>query len=119
MNATLFCVATGQIVFILSPGYALLPEPLQFVSPMVISLAEMVDVVIPAPNRQDDPNRYYPFRSEHPAVWSKKPSAIQGFKDQSTRVVLDEVLGLELLNFGRLLKLRPGENAEVVLENGR
>ena len=56
-----------------------------------------------------DPNNYYPSRSELPAIWADFSNAIQGFKDCSTtRLVLDEVLGLELSNFARLLKLRPG-----------
>ena len=81
-----------KVVFILSPGYALLPEPHQFVYAMVILLVEgRFEDVIPAPNQQVDPYRYYPFRSELPAVWSDISSAIQGFKDHSmTRVVLDE-----------------------------
>ena len=99
-----------KIVFVLSPGYVLLPEPLQFVYAMVVMLAEgRFDVMIPAPNRQVDPSFYYPYRSELPAIWSDISNAIQGFKDHSTtRVVLDEGLRLELYNFGRLLKLRPG-----------
>ena len=41
-----------KIIFVLSPGYALLPEPLQFVYAMVVMLAEgQFDVMIPAPNR--------------------------------------------------------------------
>ena len=56
--------------------------------------------LLPLSNR----TRYYPF-----AIWSEISSAIQGFKDYSTtRVVLDEGLGLELSTFGRLLKMRPG-----------
>ena len=65
-------------------------------------------MIIPAPNRTVDPNNYYPSRSELPAIWADISNAIQGFKDCSTtRLVLDEVLGLELSNFARLLKLRP------------
>ena len=56
-----------------------------------------------------DPNNYYPSRSELPAISADISNAIQGFKDCSTtRLVLDEVLGLELSNFAKLLKLRPG-----------
>ena len=66
-------------------------------------------MIIPAPNRMVEPNNYYPPRSELPAIWSDISNAIQGFKDCSTtRLVLDEVLGLELSNFARLLKLSPG-----------
>ena len=99
-----------KVVFVLSPGYAALPEPLQFVYTMVTTIAEgRFNVIIPAPNRVVDPNIYYPSRSELPAVWADISNAIQGLKDCSTaRLVLDEVLGMELSNFARLLKLRPG-----------
>ena len=77
---------------------------------MVTTLAEgQFNVIIPAPNRIVDPNNVYPLRSELPALWADISNAIQDFKDCSTtRVVPDEVLGLELSNFARLLKLRPG-----------
>ena len=99
-----------KIIFVLSPGYATLPEPLQFVYTMVTSLAEgRFSVIIPRPNRMVDPNNYYPPRSELPAIWADISSAIQEFKDCSTtRLVLDEVLRLELSSVARLLKLRPG-----------
>ena len=65
-------------------------------------------MIIPAPNRTVDPNNYYTSRSELPTIWADISNAIQGFKDCSTtRLVLDEVLGLEMSNFTRLLKLRP------------
>ena len=58
-----------KIIFVLSPGYATLPEPLQFLYTMVTTLAEgRFNVIIPAPNRIFDPNNYYPLRSELPAV---------------------------------------------------
>ena len=93
-----------KIIFALSPGYAALPEPLQFEYTMVTTLAErQFSVIIPAPNRMVDPNNYYPSRSELPAIWSDISNAIQGFKYCSTtRLVLEEVLGLELSNFARL-----------------
>ena len=96
-------------VFILFTGYASLSEPLQFLYAMVALLAERrLDVVIPAPKRQVDRNMYYPFRSELPVRRLDISNAIQGFKDDSTtRIVLNEGLGLELSNFGRLLKKRP------------
>ena len=99
-----------KVVFVLSPGSATLPEPLQFVYTMVTTIVEgRFSVIIPAPNRTVDPNKYYPSRSELPAIWADISNAIQGIKDCSTtRLVLDEVLGLELSNFARLLKLRPG-----------
>ena len=99
-----------KVIFVISPGYATLPEPLQFVYTMVTTIAEgRFSVIIPAPNRTVDPNNYYPSRTELHAIWADISIAIQGFKDCSTtRLVLDEVLGLELSNFARLLKLRPG-----------
>ena len=102
-----------KVVFVLSPGYAALPEPLQFVT----TIAEgRFNVIIPAPNRVVDPNNYYPSRSELPAVWADISNAIQGLKDCSTTpLVLDEVLGLELSNFARLLKLRPGVDDDHLL----
>ena len=55
-----------------------------------------------------DPNNYYPPHSELLAIWADISNAIQGFKDCSTtRLMLDEFLGLELSNFARLMKLRP------------
>ena len=106
-----------KVVFVLSPGYATSPEPLQFVYTMVTTIAEgRFSVIIPAPNRTVDPNNYYPYRSELPAIWADISNAIQGFKDCSTtRLVLDEVLGLELSNFARLLKLRPGVDNDHLL----
>ena len=103
-----------KVIFMLSPGYASLREPLQFVYAMIVlSVEGRFDVMISATNRQVDPNLYCPFRSELPAIWSDISNAIQGFKDHSkTRVVLDEGLGLELSNFCRLLKMRPGVDDE-------
>ena len=106
-----------KVVFVLSPGYAILPELLQFVYTMVTTIAEgRFSVIIPAPNRLVDPNNYYPSRSELPAIWAAISNAIQGFKDCSTtRLVLDEVLGSELSKFARLLKLRPGVDDDHLL----
>ena len=83
-----------KIVFVLSPGYAALPEPLQFVYMTVTTRAEgRFDVIIPLPTRSVDHDNYYPLHSELPAVWAYISDAIQGLKEHSTtRVVLDEVL---------------------------
>ena len=112
-----FTQNVAKVVFVLSPGCATLPEPLQFVYTMVTTVAEgQFSVTIPAPNRTVDPNNYYPYRSELPAIWADISNAIQGFKDCSTiRLVLDEVLGLELSNFARLLELRPGVDDDHLL----
>ena len=106
-----------KVIFVLSPGYAALPEPLQFVYTMITTLAEgQFNVIIPAPKRIVDPNNYYPPRSELPAIWADISNAIQGLKDCSTtRLVLDEFLLLEMSNFARLLKLRPGIDDDYLL----
>ena len=50
-----------------------------------------------------------PLRAELPAVWSDISNAMREFKNHSLHMlVLDEVLGLELSNFSRKLKLKPG-----------
>ena len=50
-----------------------------------------------------------PLRAELPAVWSDISNALRGFKDHALHMLkLDEVLGLELSNFSRQLKLKPG-----------
>ena len=84
-----------KVIFVLSPGYAALPEPLQFGYTMVTTLAEgRFHAIIPALNRMVDPNNYYSPRSELFAIWADTSNAIQGFKDCSTtRLMLDEVLG--------------------------
>ena len=80
-----------KVIYVLSPGNAILPEPLQFVYMMVTMIAEgQFSVIIPAPNRTADLNNYYPHRSQLPAIWADISNAIQGFKDCSTtRLVLD------------------------------
>ena len=95
---------TRQLVkvnFMLSPGYASMPEPLQLVYAIGVLLAERrLDAMISGPTRQVDPNLYYPLQSELPVIWSEISIAIQVFRDHSTAsVVLDQGLGLELSNF--------------------
>ena len=69
-----FTMNVVKVIFVLSPGYAALPEPLQFVYTMVTTIAEgRFNVIIPAPNRVVDPDNYYPSRSELPAVWADIP----------------------------------------------
>ena len=84
---------------------------------MVTTIAEgQFDVIIPAPNRSFDHDNNYPLRSKLPAVWADISNAIQGLKEHSTtRVMLDEVLKLELSIVARLLKLRPGVDDNHVL----
>ena len=67
------------------------------------------DVIISSPNREIDMENLRPLRAELPRVWSDISKAMRGFKDHSLHMlVLDEVLGLELSNFSRQLKLKPG-----------
>ena len=67
------------------------------------------DVIISAPNREIEMENLRPLRAELPAMWSDISNAMRGFKDHSLHMlVLDEVLGLELSNFSRQLKLKPG-----------
>ena len=66
-----------KIIFVLSPGYATLTEPLQFVYTMATRLAEgQFKVIIPAPNRIVDPNKYYPLRLELSVVSADISNAI-------------------------------------------
>ena len=106
-------------MFALSPGYAHLPDGLKFVYAMVALLLNgKYDVIISAPNRGIEVENLRSLRAELPAVWSDISNAMRGFKDHSLHVlVLDEVLGLELSNFSRKLKLRPGiDDAHRVIE---
>ena len=105
-----FTKITPRAVFALSPGYARLPDGLKFVYAIVALLSEgKYDVIISAPNREIEMENLRPLRAELPAVWSDISNAMRGFKDHSLHMlVLDEVLGLELSNFSRQLKLKPG-----------
>ena len=99
-----------RVVFALSTGYAHLPDGLKFVYAIVALLSEgKYDVIISAPNRLIEMENLRPLKSELPAVWSDISNAMRGFKDHALHMlVLDEVLGLELSNFSRQLKLKPG-----------
>ena len=81
---------------------------------MIALLSEgKYDVIIPAPNRELEAKNLRPIRSELPAVWSDISNAMRGFKNHSLHtLVLDEVMGLELSNFSRQLKLKPGVNED-------
>ena len=96
-----FNKVTLRVVFALSPGYAHLPDGLKFVYAIV--------AFISAPNRMIEMENLRPLKAELPAVWSDISNAMRGFKDHALHMlVLDEVLGLELSNFSRQLKLKPG-----------
>ena len=105
-----FTKVTPRVVFALSPGYAYLPDGLKFMYATVTLLSEgKYDVIISAPNRMIEMENLRPLRAELPAVWSDISNAMRGFKDHALHMlVLDEVLGLELSNFSRQLKLKPG-----------
>ena len=105
-----FTKVTPRIVFALSPGYAHLPDELKFVYAIVTLLSERkYDVIKSAPNRMIEMENLRPLKAELPAVWSDISNAMRGFKDHALHMlVLDEVLGLELSNFSRQLKLKPG-----------
>ena len=105
-----FTKITARAVFALSPGYARLPDGLKFVNAIVALLSEgKDDVIISAPNRETEMENLRPLSAELPAVWSDISNAMRGFKDHSLHMlVLDEVLGLDLSNFSRQLKLKPG-----------
>ena len=105
-----FNKVTLRVVFALSPGYAHLPDGLKFVYAIVALLSEgKYDVIISAPNRMIEMENLRPLKAELPAVWSDISNAMRGLKDHALHMlVLDEVLGLELSNFSRQLKLKPG-----------
>ena len=108
-----FTKVKPRVVFALSPGYACLPDGLKFVYANVTLLSEgKYDVIISDPNRMIEMENLRPLRAELPAVWSDISNAMRGFKDHALHMlvmlVLDEVLGLELSNFSRQLKLKPG-----------
>ena len=66
-------------------------------------------MIISTPNCEIEIENPRPLRAELLAVWSDISNAMRGFKDHALHMlVLDEVLGLELSNFNRQLKLKPG-----------
>ena len=66
-------------------------------------------MIISAPKRMIEMENLRPLKAELPEVWSDISNAMRGFKDHALHMlVLDEVLGLELSNFSRQLKLKPG-----------
>ena len=109
-----FTKITPRVVFALSPGYAHLPDGLKFVYAILALLLEgKYDVIISAPNRGIEMENLKPLRAELPAVWSDISNAMPGFKNHSVhKLVLDEVLVLELSKFSRQLKLKPAIDDE-------
>ena len=115
LKESAFPKITPKAVFALSSGYAHLPDGLKFVYAMVALLSEgKYDVIISAPNRRKEVENLKPIRAELPAVWSDISNARRAFKDHSLHMlVLDEILGLELSNISRQLKLRPGIDDDI------
>ena len=105
-----FNKVTLRVVFALSPGYAHLPDGLKFMYAILALLSEgKCVVIISAPNRMIEMENLRPLKAELPAVWSDISNAMRGFKDHALHMlVVDEVLGLELSNYSRQLKLKPG-----------
>ena len=101
---------TPKAVIALSSGYTHLPDGLKFVYAMEALLSEgKYDVIISAPNREVEARKLRPLRAELPAVLSDISNAMRGFQDLSLHIlVFDEVLELQLSNFSRQLKLKPG-----------
>ena len=105
-----FTKVTPRVVFALSPGYACLSNGLKFVYAIVTLLSEgKYDVIISAPNRKIEMENLKPLRAELLAVWSDISNAMRRLKNHALHMlVLDEVLRLELSNFSRQLKFKPG-----------
>ena len=105
-----FAKITPRAVFALTPGYAHLPDGLKLVYAMVALLSEgKYDVIMSAPYRGIEMENLRALRAELSAVWSDISNAMRGPKNHSLHMlVLEDVLGLELSNFSRQLKLKPG-----------
>ena len=90
-------------VFVVSPGYAHLPDGLNVVYAMIALLSEgKYDEIIRAPNREVEATDLITLWSKLSAVWSVISNAMRGLKDRSLQMlVLHEVFGLELFNISR------------------
>ena len=110
MKEVFFTKMTLRAVFAGSPRYAHLPDGLKFVYAIVALLSKgKYEVITSAPNCMIEMESLRPLSAELPAVWSGISNALRRFKDHALHMlVLDEVLGLELSNFSRQLKLKPG-----------
>ena len=107
-----FPKTTPRAAFALSQGYAHIPDGLKIVYAMVALLSEgKYYVIISAPNRGIAMENLRPLRAELPAVWSDISKAMEEFNNHSLHMlVVDEVLGLQLSNFSRQPKLKPGND---------
>ena len=86
-----FTKVTPKAVFALSPGYAHIPDGLNFLYAMATLLSERkYDVIISAPNREVEARNLRQLSAELPAVWSDISNAMRGSKDHSLhKLVLD------------------------------
>ena len=97
-----------KVIFVLSPGYAALPEPVQFVHTMVTTLAEgRFNAIIPALNRMVDSNNYYPPCSELPAIWADISNAIQVLKDCSKTRLVHRSPGVGAVQLRQVAEVEP------------
>ena len=86
-----FTKVTPRVVFALSPGYAYLPDGLNFVYANVTLLSEgKYDVIILGPNRMIEMENLGPLRAELPLVWSDISNAMRGFKDHVLHMLVLE-----------------------------
>ena len=112
---------TWKPVFVLSLGYAHLPDGLKFVFAMVVLLSEgSCDVTILYPNREVEArNLRRPLLPKFFEVWSDVSNAMKRLEDKSLHMlVLDKVWRLELSNFSRKIKMKPKivDNHQVIVE---
>ena len=92
-----------KVVFTTSPGYASMLPALQFVYAILVLIAESNawQILMAAPNWELEPTNLKLCKSELAA-------ALRGFYELADiLIVLDEVLLLEISNFGRQLKFSP------------
>ena len=72
-----FTKITPKAAFLLSPGYAHLPDGLKFVYAMVALLSKgNYDMIIPDPNREVEARNLRPLTAELSAVWSDISNAM-------------------------------------------
>ena len=99
-----------RVVFASSSGYASMPPALQFVYAMFVVIAEGNGwrMLMAAPNRELEPVNLRLLKSEEAAAWADVSHALRGFYELADiRIVLNEVLCLEVSNLARQLKFNP------------
>ena len=86
-----------RVVFTSSPGYASMPQAMQFVYAILILIAEgnAWRVLMAAPNRELEPTNLRLLKSELAAAWADVSHALRGFYELTDfLILLDEVLCL-------------------------